>query len=139
MPAMTVPFPREVLRRRLEAKRRELTAGLLRTGVFDPDDIGERDSTVGGQISTADLDRRFLLLSQVADALARLSTGEYGCCLKCGAEIAPERLQAVPWTPHCLHCQEVAENAERASVAEPVSWQMGRQRGTARRRRVSAR
>jgi DnaK suppressor protein len=42
-------------------------------------------------------------------ALDRLASGQYGFCVQCGAEIAARRLHSVPWTPHCLRCQEAAE------------------------------
>jgi len=37
-------------------------------------------------------------------ALARIAAGEYGFCVKCGAEISAERLDAVPYTPFCRNC-----------------------------------
>jgi len=43
-------------------------------------------------------------LALVEAALARLGTGEYGRCQHCGAEIAPARLSALPWTDSCITC-----------------------------------
>ena len=43
-------------------------------------------------------------LRRIDAALARHEAGEYGYCVKCGAEIAPERLAAVPETPFCANC-----------------------------------
>jgi RNA polymerase-binding transcription factor DksA len=43
-------------------------------------------------------------LRMIEAALARLASGEYGFCARCGAEIAPERLDALPWTPFCRNC-----------------------------------
>lgn len=37
-------------------------------------------------------------------ALARIEEGEYGFCVTCGSEIAPERLDVVPATPFCQNC-----------------------------------
>jgi RNA polymerase-binding transcription factor DksA len=37
-------------------------------------------------------------------ALARISAGDYGFCLKCGAKIAEERLDLLPYTPFCQNC-----------------------------------
>jgi len=50
--------------------------------------------------------------------LARLADGSYGSCLDCGDEINPKRLNAVPWTPYCITCQEAVEQQE---AHEPVS------------------
>ena len=41
-------------------------------------------------------------LRQVDEALARVDAGTYGTCSVCGKEIAAERLEAVPWTTHCI-------------------------------------
>lgn len=37
-------------------------------------------------------------------ALGRIADGSYGTCVKCGEEIAPARLEALPDTPHCVNC-----------------------------------
>jgi RNA polymerase-binding transcription factor DksA len=37
-------------------------------------------------------------------ALERIARGDYGICVKCGAEIAEERLALVPFTPFCSTC-----------------------------------
>jgi RNA polymerase-binding transcription factor DksA len=43
-------------------------------------------------------------LEQVRAALARLDGGTFGQCTECGRPIDPERLQALPHTPHCIDC-----------------------------------
>src|SRR5690242_16140273 len=45
------------------------------------------------------------LLAQVEEALHRLDQGTYGRCTRCGREINPERLEALPYTSHCITCQ----------------------------------
>ncbi|MEM8850238.1 MAG: TraR/DksA C4-type zinc finger protein, partial [Pseudomonadota bacterium] len=37
-------------------------------------------------------------------ALARIAAGTYGICVKCGADISPERLVAVPTAALCRTC-----------------------------------
>jgi RNA polymerase-binding transcription factor DksA len=37
-------------------------------------------------------------------ALDRISTGDYGYCAKCGAEISADRLDLLPYTPFCRSC-----------------------------------
>ena len=49
-------------------------------------------------------DRERNQLRQVEDALARLDAGTYGRCVSCGAPIATERLEAIPWAGHCIDC-----------------------------------
>jgi DnaK suppressor protein len=43
-------------------------------------------------------------LRAVEAALVRIDDGTYGYCVRCGAEIPAERLEAVPWSPYCLAC-----------------------------------
>jgi DnaK suppressor protein len=46
------------------------------------------------------------LLTQVTDALERFEQGTYGLCERCGSEIDPARLKALPYATLCLHCQQ---------------------------------
>jgi RNA polymerase-binding protein DksA len=43
-------------------------------------------------------------LSQVEQALAKLSEGTYGTCEDCGQPIDPLRLEAKPAARHCINC-----------------------------------
>lgn len=56
-------------------------------------------------------------LSQVRLALERLDEGTFGDCMRCGSEIGAKRLEALPWTPYCITCQEKIENGE---IEDPV-------------------
>ena len=52
------------------------------------------------------------LLQMVDGALARIREGSFGECISCGKEINPKRLEAVPWTRHCIECQEKLEKGQ---------------------------
>lgn len=41
---------------------------------------------------------------EISEAIARLDTGTYGACVRCGIAIAPGRLEARPSTPFCISC-----------------------------------
>lgn len=43
-------------------------------------------------------------IRMIEAALQRITEGEYGYCAKCGARIAEERLDVVPFTPFCRDC-----------------------------------
>jgi len=60
-----------------------------------------------------------LRLRDVDDALARLDSGSYGVCVRCGREIPLERLEAVPSAAMCLPCK-TAEETRGPSRARPV-------------------
>jgi DnaK suppressor protein len=49
------------------------------------------------------------LLAMVDGALSRIREGNFGECISCGTEINAKRLEAVPWTRHCIECQEKLE------------------------------
>lgn len=48
-------------------------------------------------------------LRLVEDALAKFGNGSYGTCENCGKAIDLARLEAIPYTPHCLTCAEMRE------------------------------
>jgi RNA polymerase-binding transcription factor DksA len=43
-------------------------------------------------------------LRQIAAALQRITTGDYGTCATCGADIGEDRLDVLPYTPFCRTC-----------------------------------
>jgi RNA polymerase-binding transcription factor DksA len=43
-------------------------------------------------------------LRMIDAALSRVAGGEYGDCVRCGAEIADARLDLLPATPFCAAC-----------------------------------
>jgi DnaK suppressor protein len=64
------------------------------------------------ELAIRNLDRESNLLRNVRLALARMADGSYGTCLHCEEEIKPKRLDAVPWTPYCIRCQEASDRHE---------------------------
>lgn len=55
-------------------------------------------------------------LSLVRLALERLHEGTFGECMHCGGTIGEKRLDALPWTPYCINCQEKIETGQIAGV-----------------------
>ena len=43
-------------------------------------------------------------LKQIAGALLKIDSDEYGLCEQCGNPIAEERLVALPYANACIHC-----------------------------------
>lgn len=56
-------------------------------------------------LSEAERDRLFL----IDDALKKIEKSSYGTCDNCGEPISRKRLNAIPWTPYCIECQEKQE------------------------------
>lgn len=50
------------------------------------------------------------LYAQVRRALDRVEAGSYGKCIRCGSEIAVDRLRAMPAAELCITCKEWEES-----------------------------
>ena len=100
----------------LEAKRDELARGLRNREDIaiekTPDALDEVQLAGERELAIRNLDRESNLLRNVRLALARIADGSYGTCMHCDEEIKPKRLDAVPWTPYCIRCQEAADRHE---------------------------
>ena len=101
----------------LLAKRQEITDKLIEvineTKEVEPGiaqdmvDKAETSYTKEFLLNLSDTERKQLLL--IDDALKRIDDCVYGVCLMCNKQISKKRLGALPWAPHCIHCQEKAE------------------------------
>jgi RNA polymerase-binding transcription factor DksA len=49
---------------------------------------------------------------QADEALSRMDKGIYGICAACEEPISDKRIAAVPWSPLCTDCQELADRHE---------------------------
>ncbi|HVJ06850.1 MAG TPA: TraR/DksA family transcriptional regulator [Acidisarcina sp.] len=56
-------------------------------------------------------------LMLVQKALDRIANGTFGDCVNCGKAIGQKRLEALPWTPRCIDCQERIERGELDAAA----------------------
>jgi DnaK suppressor protein len=45
-----------------------------------------------------------VMLAEINRAEAKVAEGSYGTCDTCGEQIAPGRLEARPWSTHCVDC-----------------------------------
>jgi DnaK suppressor protein len=107
----------ETFRKRLETRQQELRHMVVRNqqdGRTADDeatqDVADRAASSYNKeflFSQSNNDRQ--LLNMVDSALARIREGSFGECVSCGKEINAKRLEAVPWTRHCIECQEKAE------------------------------
>ena len=72
----------------------------------------DRDYAMGN------LERNSSRLSEVRDALRRISSGTFGICAACEASINLKRLAAVPWASYCIACQEVVDREKSTDRSE---------------------
>ncbi|HMC23789.1 MAG TPA: TraR/DksA family transcriptional regulator [Thermoanaerobaculia bacterium] len=57
--------------------------------------------------SLSDGERNLLML--IDEAFNRIKEDTFAICTNCSNTIGEKRLQAVPWTPYCIDCQELQE------------------------------
>jgi DnaK suppressor protein len=106
------------LRAELERTRADLRSEIEHQGADpDTDELTFADDPGFSDRSHSTEERSRLLsvvralranLSDVERALAKMDTGGYGVCERCGAEIAPDRLEAIPWAVLCIDCKRKA-------------------------------
>ncbi len=104
-------------RRLLNEKKGSLSTDLAKTRNAEEETTEEATQDIADKAvssytreflySLSDTDRNTLV--QIDQALARIDDGSYGMCVNCGVPMAEKRLNAVPWTPYCIGCQELSE------------------------------
>jgi len=107
----------ETFKKRLETRQQELRRTVTRNQAdgrtVDEDaaqDIADRAaSSYNKEFLFSQSNNERQLLMMVDGALARIREGSFGECISCGKEINAKRLEAVPWTRHCIECQEKLE------------------------------
>jgi len=95
----------------LEKKREELLAATpVRTPTSEPGsksgdwiDQSSQESDLHVRLALKQTDSK--LLRAIDEAIHRIDQGTYGICMECENEIAPARLEAVPWTRVCIDCK----------------------------------
>jgi DnaK suppressor protein len=97
----------------LESKRDELEQFVRNRDAItiekSADALDEVQHAAERELAIRNLDRESNLLRNVRLALRRIEEGTFGTCLHCEEEISPKRLNAVPWSPFCIQCQEQAD------------------------------
>ena len=72
-----------------------------------------------GDLATVTVDREIdytleetdeRVVAAIDGALERIEAGTYGRCTRCGRDIAPERLEARPWSELCIDCARRGES-----------------------------
>jgi RNA polymerase-binding transcription factor len=95
----------------LEKKKEEiLAASPARTPATEPGsksgdwiDQSSQENDVHVRLALKQTDHK--LFRAIEDAIHRVDQGTYGICMECENEIAPARLEAVPWTRVCIECK----------------------------------
>lgn len=110
----------ETLQARLKGDLNQMTDEALKRN--QPESSGSQSNMPlhMADLGTENYDQEFTLslianeqatLDQIQEALHRIDRGEFGVCDECGNSIARARLQALPYTRHCIECARRLENA----------------------------
>jgi DnaK suppressor protein len=71
------------------------------------------------ELAIAGPSRESAIRRNIESAPIRISDHSLGAGVHCGSEISRRRLEAVPWTPFCIRCQDAAD-LDDESVLESV-------------------
>ena len=108
------------MKTRLETKRDELRSSIaslteanptptdpIEAGGLGPQDFEEvAVDFLETQQEQSILVNEQALLTEVENALQRISDGTYGKCVTCGHPIPEKRLEAIPWAARDIKCEE---------------------------------
>jgi DnaK suppressor protein len=107
-------------RKILETLKKELSEDIDRTvhtmqdeaTVFaDPNDRASQETDIAIELRNRDRERK--LIKKIDETLARIESGDYGFCDKCGVEIGIKRLEARPTATLCIDCKTLDEIKEK--------------------------
>jgi DnaK suppressor protein len=97
---------KEQILKQLDEEVKEGKESALDEGM-DTYDLASEERSREINLILSDRDRE--KLQSIEDALERIDAGTYGICEMCEEEIAPERLEALPFTRLCVTCQSELE------------------------------
>ena len=89
------------------------------------DQLEEVQAASERALAVSNLDREYNQLRNSRAALRRIQEGSFGTCQECDEDIHPKRLDAVPWAPHCIRCQEIIDS-NLEEIQAPSSDLLGR-------------
>ena len=74
------------------------------------------------ELAITNLNRESTIRRNIELALMRINEHSFGTCAHCQEEIGRRRLEALPWTPFCIRCQEAADRGDEGVLesAEPT-------------------
>lgn len=114
------PSPHSVYEKRLRQEQ-DMLLRSMKSAVEQGRDAGMDDTQDVADQAVASYQKEFLFsqgtnghaqMQLVRQALERLRDGSFGECQNCGETIGAKRLEALPWTPFCIACQEKVERGE---------------------------
>ena len=101
---MTATMPQ--IRERLEAELTRRTVGAPEQVTRSGDRVDQAQAIQSARLDDSLAAKTSRERIAIRAAIMRIDRGTYGLCTGCGAEIAPARLEAIPWAAMCIPCQQ---------------------------------
>lgn len=112
---------RDLLTQRNELRRlMGLEISSVDSGKGDAGDVANDDAEREVNTQLAALESRELV--KIEKAIAAIRTGRYGMCEGCNKRIPVARLNALPYTTHCIACQRQQETHRGRRGEEDADW-----------------
>lgn len=108
---------RDDLRKKLTATAVDVEGG---AGTSNLGDVANDDAERDVNTQLASLESREL--AKIERAIRAIREGRYGSCDTCSKAIPVERLNALPYTSHCVDCQRQQEHRRKAGEDE-ADWE----------------
>src|SRR5580658_767669 len=85
------------------------------------DELTQASRSSNREFVIATMEREIRNISEIEQALERITKKEYGVCVTCEKTIPDNRLQAIPWTRLCVDCAGggIKRNNDR-TLGQPV-------------------
>ncbi len=112
----------EAIKNTLLTRRRELEPRVSREDIAIErvtESIDIVQHAADRDLAISSLSMNWRALREVDAALARITDGSFGGCVRCDEAIAERRLRAIPWADCCIRCQE-ARDRERQITEDPT-------------------
>lgn len=77
----------------------------------DPNDRASQESDVTLDLRNRDRERK--MIRKIDEIIAKIDSGDYGYCDKCGIDIGLPRLEARPTATLCIDCKTLDEIREK--------------------------
>src|SRR5215467_1843718 len=87
-----------------------------------PDALDEVQNAAERELAIRQLEHDSSRFRTITAALQRIEDGTYGQCVQCESGISIKRLKAVPWTPYCLDCQDLADHNPVEAESDVVQF-----------------
>ncbi|MGC1618867.1 MAG: TraR/DksA family transcriptional regulator [Candidatus Acidiferrum sp.] len=68
------------------------------------DEVMQASRSGNRELAILTMDREIRNISEIEQALQRITRSEYGICITCEKTIPNNRLNAIPWTRQCVDC-----------------------------------